>query len=280
MSKHALEMANHILQGAPIDPSLARYCSGQGLDPMTDASTWADDIRGLRPEASPWHYIDIPRGANRDSVAESCPASAGCVTSAIRRQIELLRSDSTDSKVRADALRFVIHLVGDMHQPLHCTTNNDMGGNCVPVQFFDVEPAVANPEYETYRPNLHAVWDTGIIQHIRGSTPTEQWAARLDRQAASKLGAWQKAGINLDEWAWENHQKAETAVYGRLPVSVPVEKPEPVKGCSADNHVAHRMLKLHEQVSQQYVDAVAPVVEEQIAKAGMRLAMILNQLWP
>jgi hypothetical protein len=192
----------------------------------------------------------------------------------------LLRSDSTDVRVRADALRFVIHLVGDMHQPLHCTTNNDMGGNCVPVQFFEAAPIVSNPTYETYRPNLHAVWDFGIIQHMKGSTSTEQWAASLDHQFAARLEAWQKASINLDEWAWENHQQAETAVYGRLPVPVPVEKPEAVKGCSADNHVAHRMLNLHEHVSQQYVDAVVPVIDEQIAKAGVRLAIILNQLWP
>ena len=58
---------------------------------------------------------------------------SGCVTSATQHQLELLRSDSTDARTRADALRFVIHFVGDMHQPLHDVTNNDLGGNCVPV---------------------------------------------------------------------------------------------------------------------------------------------------
>jgi hypothetical protein len=280
MSKHALEMANHLLQSSPIDPSLSRYCGGQGLDPMEDASTWADDLRSLRPETSPWHFIDIPRGAARDAVAESCPSSTGCLTSAIHRQLELLRSNATDAKTRADALRFVIHLVGDLHQPLHCITNDDMGGNCVPVQFFDAAPTVANPEHETYRPNLHAIWDSGIIQRLRGATPIDEWAGTLDRQSAAHDSAWQKEGIKVEDWAWESYQQAEKVTYGDLSVRIPVEKPEPVSECTDDHHISQRMLKLHEQVAQPYVDAVAPVIDEQIAKAGVRLAMILNQLWP
>jgi hypothetical protein len=69
-------------------------------------------------------------------------------------------------------------------------------------------------------------------------------------------------------------------VYAKLPVAIAVEKPELVKGCSDDNHVSTRMLKLHEQVSQQYVDAVAPTIDQQLAKAGVRLAMLLNTIWP
>jgi hypothetical protein len=59
-----------------------------------------------------------------------------------------------------------------------------------------------------------------------------------------------------------------------------VEKPEVVKSCVDDIHISTRMLKLHEQVSQPYMEAVAPTVNEQIAKAGVRLAMVLNQIWP
>ena len=100
MNGHALEKANKLLLGVPIDPALSRYCSSQGLDLMADSSTWADDLRGSRPEASPWHYIDIPRGASRDPslVAEACPASTGCVTSAIEHQIDLLRNDAATPK--------------------------------------------------------------------------------------------------------------------------------------------------------------------------------------
>ncbi len=103
---------------------------------MADSATWADDLRSVRPEASAWHYIDIPRDAPRSAMAESCPASTGCVTSALQHQLEFLRSDGVDARVRADALRFIIHFVGDLHQPLHCVSNNDLGGNCVPISFF------------------------------------------------------------------------------------------------------------------------------------------------
>ncbi len=280
MSKHALEMANQLLQSAPIDPTLPRYCSSQGLDLMADASTWADDLRKVRPEASAWHYIDIPRDAPRSPLDEFCPASTGCVTSAIEQQIELLRNHGNAPQVRADALRFIIHFVGDLHQPLHCVSNNDMGGNCVPVDFFGNPPVEKNSEYESYAPNLHAIWDSAIIQRMKRMESVAQWADSLDQQFSSHAGGWVKEGINVEGWAWESHELADSVVYAKLPVAIPVEKPEMVKSCVDDDHVSTRMLRLHEQVSQQYVDAVGPTVNEQIAKAGVRLAMVLNQIWP
>lgn len=280
MNAHALTMANKLLQSEPIDPALSRYCSNQGLDLMADSSTWADDLRGSRPEASPWHYIDIPRDAPYSGIAEFCPASTGCVTSAIEHQIELLRNHGTDARARADALRFIIHFVGDLHQPLHCVSNNDLGGNCVPVDFFGDVPVEKNPQYESYAPNLHGIWDAAIIQRIRGTKATAQWAAALDQQFRLRESRWERQGINVENWAWESHELADSVVYAKLPVAIPVEKPLTVKGCSDDDHVSTRMLKLHEQVSQQYVDAVAPAINQQIAKAGVRLAMVLNQIWP
>jgi hypothetical protein len=280
MTAHALEMANKLLQSAPIDPTLPRWCSPQGLDMMADGATWADDIRKIKPEASAWHYIDIPRDAPRSAMAESCPASTGCVTSALEHQIELLRNDSTNPRVRADALRFVIHFVGDIHQPLHCVTNNDMGGNCVPIDFFGNPPIEKNPQYESYAPNLHAIWDSAIIERLRGTESVAAWAGSLDQQFSAQARGWEKQSINVEDWAWEGHELADSVVYAKLPVAIHVEKPELVKGCSDDNHVSMRMLKLHEQVSQPYVDAVASTINEQIAKAGIRLAMVLNQIWP
>jgi hypothetical protein len=84
----------------------------------------------------------------------------------------------------------------------------------------------------------------------------------------------------VEDWAWQSHELADSVVYARLPVAIPVESPVPTKACSDDNHVSTRMLNLHEKVSQHYVDAVVPTIDEQIAKAGVRLAMVLNQIWP
>jgi len=75
-------------------------------------------------------------------------------------------------------------------------------------------------------------------------------------------------------------QRADAVAYAKLPAAIPAEAPMPIKSCADDDHVSTRLLKLDEHVSQPYVDAVAPTIKEQLAKAGLRLAMILNQIWP
>ncbi len=69
MSPAVLAKVNQILKDGPIDPTLNRYCKDAGLTPMADAASWPDDLRGTRPEASPWHYIDIPRGGAKADMA-------------------------------------------------------------------------------------------------------------------------------------------------------------------------------------------------------------------
>ena len=69
-------------------------------------------------------------------------------------------------------------------------------------------------------------------------------------------------------------------MYGDLPTKVAIEKPEPVHTCGGDHQIAARMLKLHERIGRQYENAAGPVVEEQLAKAGARLAAVLNSVWP
>lgn len=278
MTAHALEMAIQLLRSNPIDSALPRFCTGAGADLLVDSSTWADDLRKVRPEAGGWHYIDIPRGAARGPLSQFCPPS-GCVVNALAQQLALLRSDATKPRTRADALRFVIHFVADLHQPLHCVDNNDQGGNCVPIDFFAKPPVEKNPQYEIYLPNLHSIWDYGIILHLKGAESEAQWAASLDGQYRAQESTWEKAGVNVDDWVWESHELADTVVYGKLPVSIPVERPVPMTSCADDHHVSTRMLKLDEEIAQPYVDAVGPTIEEQIAKAGVRLALILNQIW-
>lgn len=279
MTAHALQMANRLLQSQPIDPTLPRFCTG-AADLMADAATWADDLRKVHPEASPWHYIDIPRDAPRSAMAESCPSPRGCVTSALAQQIDVLRSSASAPAARADALRFVIHFVGDLHQPLHCVSNNDLGGNCVPVDFFGNTPVEKNLQYASYSPNLHSIWDFAIIVRLKGPEPVASWAASLDSRFRRQEAEWQSAGVSVQDWVWESHELADSVVYAKLPVAIPVESPVPINSCADDNHVSTRLLNLHEQVAQAYVDAVAPTVNEQIAKAGVRLAMVLNQIWP
>ena len=279
LDPHARSMAMKILSGSPINPDLRRYCGDSGLDPFADSSTWADDERSVKPQTGGWHFIDIPLGVSQGDVTEYCPPKTGCVTSAITSKLAVLRNPHATAQERADALRYIIHFVGDMHQPLHTTTNNDLGGNCVPVTFEGRAPEETNAEWGTYRPNLHAVWDTGIIEHFtRGETP-EQVANELENRFKSEIPVWKSQPVDIDAWVWQSHRIAQRIAYGRLPVKVPIEKPEEVKSCAADNHVSDRMFKLHEQLGNAYVTAAQAAIQEQLAKAGARLADVLNSVW-
>jgi nuclease S1 len=280
LTPHALAMAKKILAEGPIDPSLSRYCKEGGIDAMADASTWPDDIRSSRPETAPWHYVDIPLGTTRRDVEKFCDPKESCVTRAITDQLAILRSNDSDLRKRADALRFLIHFVGDLHQPLHAVTNNDQGGNCVPVAFFDVLPQLRNPQTESYAPNLHGVWDTNILAKATEGKTVDQFATNLDQSFRRKIVRWQKGSADVDAWAWESYQLAVKKVYGKLPVRVPVETPKLITSCADDNHVSTRMLELNERVVDPYQNMAIPVVRERLAQAGARLALMLNQLWP
>jgi len=271
-------MVKEILDAAPIDSALKRYCGESGLDAFVDSSTWADDERSIRPETAPWHYLDIPRGSAKSDVAKFC-AAEGCVTKAIETQLAILRDTSASVRARGDALRFLIHFVGDMHQPLHLTTNNDRGGNCVPISFFELEPSLTNPQKEDYRPNLHSVWDTDIIERFSQDQTPQQTADSLEKKYQAQRVAWQSTPIRVGAWAWESHQLAEAMAYRKLPTKISIEPPQQVTTCADDNHISTRMLALHERVDEKYQTAAAVVAEQQLVKAGMRLAMLLNSLW-
>ena len=278
MNPQTLAKVNQILKDSPPDASLNHYCKETGLTPMAEVASWADDYRSAHPETGGWHYIDIPRGGTRADFAAACPEKEGCVTKALRTQVEILRAVSSTPQQRADALRFIIHFVGDIHQPLHDTTNNDHGGNCVPVGFFGAEPQQRNPQSESYSPNLHGVWDSSIIGRMAGDKTVQQFAKEVEAAQAARISGWMTGTTNFDDWAWEGHELAESVTYGKLPHLIPVEKPVETPTCADDNHVAARNLALHEDLEQPYQDAAAPVVEQQLAKAGSRLAALLNDV--
>jgi hypothetical protein len=254
-----------------------RYCSVTGLLPLADVSSWADDVRADLPDTAPWHFIDIPRGTpSGASPARFCPR-AGCVTTAITRQLAVLEDAHQPEQRRAEALMYVVHFVGDVHQPLHCTTNDDRGGNCVPVDFFGTRtrPDPRSPHGD-WTPNLHAVWDSALLDRAMGSRSPEQYADLLDRQLAGQLAGWQH-GTPAD-WATESHRVADAVVYAKLPTPLPIQSGD-VTRC--DQHrVSDHWRGFDEELGRPYYDAVRPALDEQLAKAGARLAMLLNGVWP
>jgi hypothetical protein len=280
LTPRARATALQILAASPIDPSLPRYCQPRSTDPLADASTWADDFRSVRPETGPWHFIDIPRGAHKGPITPYCPPATGCVVSALKAQLRVLKDQRAPADARADALRFIIHFVGDIHQPLHDTTNNDMGGNCVPIEFFGEAAKETDIARESFEPNLHWVWDVGIIDHFDHGESSLPLARDLEHGFRSHITVWESQPIDFGAWAWEGHALANSVVYGKLPHAIPIESPQSVSSCSDDHHVGERMLAYHEDLGAPYGSAVEPVVQQQLAKAGARLAALLNSLWP
>ncbi len=272
-----------LLSRAQLDPTLRRSCPAPALGPFADLATWADDVRAVRPDTAPWHFVDIPRGATDASPARACPR-AGCVTRALAAELGVLRDTAAAPARRAEALLFVVHLIADLHQPLHCVTNGDRGGNCVPVTSFGERPhrridATHPARNEDWEPNLHGVWDTDLVRARMGRASLATYARRLDDRFRTRMDAWRAGGADVDAWARETHAVAVAVAYGRLPRPVPVEPARDVAHCRDRDHVARRMLALHETIDAAYLAAAGPVVDEQLARAGVRLAMLLNDVW-
>jgi hypothetical protein len=273
LSPEAKEFVLTLLKENPVDPQLKRYCGSAVNDPMGEASTWADDVRNERHNG-PWHYIDIPRGTARgDGNLTLYCGKESCVNEALTAQIEILKNKSAEPAKRTEALRYIIHFVGDLHQPLHSTTNDDEGGNCVPLKFFRRKPREHN---HGFTPNLHSVWDSAIIERDAEGADSHEYADRLEESFSSSIEQWQKAGIHIDDWIWESHDYAEKNVYAPLTPKVGIEQPTPVHACTDDNNIGARLFDEHITVSESYQDQAAPIAELRIVQAGIRLALILN----
>ena len=268
----AKQFVEKLLSENPIDPKQSRYCGSTTHDLMADASTWADDVRPERKNG-PWHYIDVPRGTKRGPLDPYCGAE-GCVTKAITEQLAILKDKNADAAKRADALRYVIHFVGDLHQPLHDTTNADAGGNCLPVKYLRRNPREHN---HSYSPNLHNIWDSAILERDAEGADGSEYADTLDALFAADEQTWWRAGIHLDDWVWEGFDIAEAVVYGNLSPKVSIEPNVPVHSCADDNNIGGRLFHQKITADEAYQEKAAPVVEKRIAEAGVRLAMILNE---
>jgi len=276
LTPEAQKLADKLLGENPIDPNLKRFC-GNATSLMVDASTWPDDVRNERKNG-PWHYVDIPRGKQNGSLDEYC-ASDGCVTRAIEEQRAILKDKSADPMKRAEAIRYLIHFVGDLHQPLHAITNGDNGGNCVPVKYFHREPLPnsQHPEREEYSPNLHQLWDTEIIERDMEVSNPRRYADELDEKFRAEIGTWKDLGIQVEDWAWESHERAESVAYVGFTQRIGVEPGVKLKNCSDNHHMGKRMFELHLAVSDAYQTNAARAAEAGLAEAGIRLAMILNE---
>lgn len=274
---NALRQVKAALADLSAYSDLHHYCNDSGLPPFGAVATWADDIRDVRPETAPWHFIDIPLSALAADYPSFCDRGTGCVVTAIQHAVATLRNTGSAPKERTEQLIFLIHFVGDIHQPLHDETNNDRGGNCLPLTYFSQHPVEG--KNESFKPNLHGIWDTELVQaliHSRGG-PTA-FVQYLQEQYRNEMSVG--TAPNYMRWVAEAHAAAGSIAYARLPVRVPIEQPVPIEQCSDDNHVSQRLAALGEQVGPKYSAQVSPTIELQLARAGFRLAALLNHIWP
>jgi hypothetical protein len=204
---------------------------------MASVASWADEVRNTRRETAPWHFVDIPIDQGRFDPARDCPRD-DCVVSQISRLRAVLRDPAASTDDRREALQFLIHFIGDLHQPLHSSDNKDRGGNTVLIQFYD------------RRTNLHSLWDSGLLNRL-GSE--EHILPALSHEAARLRKSWAKGSVT--SWAEESHRVGRKVVYGKLP------KPGDAAMVTLDAG---------------YEGTARPVLREQLERAGARLAMALN----
>lgn len=229
-------------------------------DAMAKASTWADEVKAST-QTGEWHYIDLTLQDTKSDTDKRC-RDENCVTARIRMFSQQLAKKRTDPKwTNLDALRFLIHFVGDVHQPLHAISDADLGGNCERL----------DPPVDTAR-NLHALWDGGMLTEIEKDDRV--LAANL-QEYLDKLGpAIQKKWAKGDEraWAWESHELANRVVYQRL--HIPLEPEIFPAGCQA---APPEITNFKPVIDSLYINDMKPVLRDQLTKAGLRLAALLNR---
>jgi hypothetical protein len=284
LSPAALGAIKAVLAASPVDPAITPYCPPIPADPIADAATWADDYRTLDPSTAGWHFINFPLalGTKSFDYKEYC-ALGNCVVDAIATQYHLLTT-ATDAKVKGNALRYIIHFVGDLHQPLHTTTNGDRGGNCLPISYFGLEPE--EDARHNFRPNLHGVWDESTIRRLMSAHGLADSRALADfiamKNRPHSVSAKAPTTSRVTTWAREASKVAGSVGYGRLPVTPPIEPAaaSTLLSCDDNNHVGQRMAALHEQTTESYDQASVEVIINQIRLAGERLAAALKAAFP
>lgn len=276
------------------DPALARSITkllqsdNSNLTSATDIgteATWADRFRDTPAgrSSSNWHFVDLD--VDRPDLSADCfgrpklqagqLASEGpaddCVVGKIEQFAAELRSAATPPVERLRALQFLLHFVGDIHQPLHAaehriTTNaakRDFGGNCVGVLHGRANVPI----------RLHSYWDDNLVTGSVGTDPR-----RAADQIAASLTDDQKVfwgGGTPADWAKESHEIAVTVTYNQILNVTPVATFQ-FKGRNGQPDTRCGVSDVF-RLNNDYDMRARETVKEQLAKAGVRLAWLLRE---
>jgi hypothetical protein len=173
--------------------------AAQAEDALDAACNWPDEVRTTPAWAwsAPLHYVNLPRHSQRYDRERDCPDGL-CVTEGVLRYASVLAHPEIEPEQRWQALAFLCHLVGDLHQPLHTGFRDDRGGNYVEV------------EYRGEKWNLHEWWDSVLVQE-RLEDESSQVAATIAAAGAMPAPPWSPADVA--RWTEESHRIALEAAY-------------------------------------------------------------------
>jgi nuclease S1 len=167
------------------------------INSLADVATWADRTRKKRKEEGPWHYTNIAEGEWTYNAYRDCPDKA-CVTEKIQEFSEILVDHSNSSRVRKDALKYLVHFVGDVHQPLHLGNKKDRGGGTL--HFI----------YKGRTVSLHYLWDGGMVNWGGGNLLNH--AIRLNGKVTeAEIPTWNRTTVA--DWANESRSLALKVAY-------------------------------------------------------------------
>jgi hypothetical protein len=164
---------------------------------LAGVSNWADRVANKDRATSRWHYVNIPKRFDEYEPERDCP-KAGCLVSALMHFLEVLSDKSALPEEREEALKFVVHLVGDLHQPLHCGYREDRGGNWVQVRFF------------RRGSNLHKVWDVDLL--AKNEMGFNELVEKLVKRVVPEDSLVTAKGTLLD-WVYESRNLLRDHVY-------------------------------------------------------------------
>jgi hypothetical protein len=208
---------------------------------LADVANWADSVRSLPAykQTGPWHYINLPMGLDYDAFKNRVENMLEAnVYSALVGQMRLITDATVSRERKVEALKFVVHFVGDLHQPMHVSRSADKGGNTIQLN------------YDGQGTNLHAVWDSKLIDHT--GLDYQQLAAKYDNASPAQIRQWQNDPVV--KWMWESYQ-----ITGQLYAEVDSMHDRSIGQAYYDEHIATVALRLEQ--------------------AGVRLAGLLNVLF-
>jgi hypothetical protein len=192
--------------------AIGRLLAGEREPTLAGVASWADDLRRTDPArfqaTSRWHYVAMGDDCVLD-MSRDCP-DGGCVVAAIRSQQAILADRSAPLQARRDALKFLVHLVADVHQPLHAGGHHDKGGNRfqVSLRTDHAPPPFLRDHYAdgVLGTNLHAVWDYEVLASAGLASD-----AYADRLAGAPWPPVAAANPNPAVWAAESCRLVDRA---------------------------------------------------------------------